>query len=101
MSPPPTSTPSGPPWPPETGVWATYALACHCTAIKWTMKISPPLLESQAEGKGVYTAIECECSHCERKGQISCHPKMENVVFTEGLVGSFDFVVCIIVFVLL
>ncbi|KAM0723546.1 hypothetical protein Q7P37_000533 [Cladosporium fusiforme] len=80
-----TTPPPKTPWPPETGIWATYALSCHCAAIQYTMRISPPLLASEAAGKEVYTAIECECTHCETKGQISCHPKMENVVFTQGL----------------
>lgn len=74
------------PWPAPTGVSATYAMACHCDAIQWTIKLSPPLLESQSEGKGVYTALECDCTHCERKGLIACHPKAKDVVFTQGLV---------------
>ncbi|OQO15315.1 hypothetical protein B0A48_00698 [Cryoendolithus antarcticus] len=41
------------PWPEETGVWATYALHCHCGAIRYNITISPPLLESQAEAKNV------------------------------------------------
>ncbi|KAL1589633.1 hypothetical protein WHR41_01526 [Cladosporium halotolerans] len=73
------------PWPAETGVSATYPMACHCGAIQWTITLSPPLLESQSEGKGVYTALECDCTHCERKGLIACHPKAKDVVFTQGL----------------
>lgn len=73
------------PWPPETGIWASYALHCHCGAIRLTMKVSPPLLSSQAEGKGVYPAVVCNCSHCTRQGYIACHPKVENVEFTKGL----------------
>jgi hypothetical protein len=74
-----------PPWPEETGIWATYALHCHCGALRLNMTISPPLLESQAEGKGIYTAVVCECSHCTRQGIIACHPKASNVTFTQGL----------------
>lgn len=76
------------PWPEQTGVFATYPLQCHCGAIQWTMRLSPPLLESQAEGKGVYTTLECDCTHCERKGSISCHPKMADVKFTQGSVRA-------------
>ncbi|OQO13879.1 hypothetical protein B0A48_00754 [Cryoendolithus antarcticus] len=56
--PPPT------PWPEETGVWATYALHCHCGAIRYNITISPPLLESEAQ---------------------ACHPLAKNVEFTQGL----------------
>lgn len=76
----------GVPWPPSTGVFATYPLQCHCAAIQYTMRISPPLLESDSEGKGVYTALECDCTHCERKGIIACHPMLADVKFTQGLV---------------
>jgi hypothetical protein len=75
------------PWPPSTGVFATYPLQCHCAAIQYTITISPPLLASDdPEGKGVYTALECDCTHCERKGLISCHPKLADVEFSQGLV---------------
>nr|OQO17214.1 hypothetical protein B0A51_15849 [Rachicladosporium sp. CCFEE 5018] len=73
------------PWPEETGVWATYALHCHCGTIRYNITISPPLLESQSEGKGIYTAQECQCSHCLRQGYTSCHPLAKNVEFTQGL----------------
>jgi hypothetical protein len=74
------------PYPSQTGVFATYPMQCHCAAIQYTIKLSPPLLESESEGKGVYTALECDCTHCERKGIIACHPLLTNVNFTQGLV---------------
>lgn len=76
------------PWPPSTGVTATYPMACHCTAIQWTITLSPPLLDSESEGKGIYTAVECDCTHCERKGMISCHLKKKDIVFSQGIVSS-------------
>jgi hypothetical protein len=76
------------PWPPSTGVFATYPLQCHCAAIQYTVTVSPPLLESDAEGKGIYTTLECDCTHCERKGIIACHPKLADVKFTQGLVRA-------------
>jgi hypothetical protein len=82
------NTPNMPPsvpWPPATGVFATYPLQCHCAAIKYTITVSPPLLESDSEGKGIYTTLECDCTHCERKGIIACHPKLADVKFTQGL----------------
>ena len=79
------------PWPASTGVFATYPLQCHCAAIQYTITISPPLLESDSEGKGVYTALECDCTHCERKGLISCHPKLADVKFSQGLVRTISF----------
>ena len=76
------------PWPPATGVFATYPLQCHCAAIQYTITVSPPLLESDSEGKGIYTTLECDCTHCERKGMIACHPKLADVKFTQGLVRA-------------
>jgi hypothetical protein len=76
------------PYPPSTGVFATYPMQCHCAAIQYTIKLSPPLLESESEGKGIYTTLECDCSHCERKGIIACHPLLKDVEFTEGVVRS-------------
>ncbi|KAF2213067.1 hypothetical protein CERZMDRAFT_83978 [Cercospora zeae-maydis SCOH1-5] len=77
--------PREPPWPQETGVWATYALHCHCGAICCNMKLSPPLFEEEAQGKGVYPATSCNCSYCERVGYLTVHPLVENVTFTQGL----------------
>ncbi|USW49437.1 Putative Mss4-like superfamily protein [Septoria linicola] len=76
--------PSKPPWPEETGIWATYPMHCHCGAIRYNMKISPPLFEEQAEGKGVYPVTSCNCSYCERTGYLTVHPRAENVTFTRG-----------------
>jgi hypothetical protein len=76
------------PYPPSTGVFAIYPMQCHCAAIQYTIKLSPPLLESESEGKGIYTALECDCTHCERKGIIACHPLLKDVEFTKGLVSS-------------
>lgn len=75
------------PWPEENGVWQTYDLHCHCGAIRYKMAISPPLLESESQGKGIYTALVCDCSYCERNGVIACHPRAKNVQFTQGLVS--------------
>lgn len=85
----------GPPWPPESGNWAYYALHCHCGAIRYKMKISPPLLASQNPSPSsdpVYVAKNCQCSHCMRNGVIAIHPKAVNVEFTQGLVRSLVFV---------
>ncbi|KAK5166455.1 uncharacterized protein LTR77_007998 [Saxophila tyrrhenica] len=49
------------------------------------MTISPPLYPEETEGKEQYTAVECHCSHCERQGAISAHPKVKNIEFTQGL----------------
>ena len=76
--------PPEPPWPQETGVWASYALHCHCGAIRYNMKLSPPIFESEAEGKGVYPVMSCNCSYCERVGYLTVHPLVENVEFTQG-----------------
>ncbi|CAK1361148.1 hypothetical protein CB0940_03452 [Cercospora beticola] len=77
--------PPEPPWPQETGIWGSYALHCHCGAIRYNMKLSPPIFESEAEGKGVYPVMSCNCSYCERVGYLTVHPLVENVEFTQGL----------------
>lgn len=77
--------PFAPPWPPETGVWASYDMHCHCGAVRWRMAVSPPLLPEHAGGRPVYRAVECDCSICERNGEIAAHPKAANVHFTRGL----------------
>jgi hypothetical protein len=95
-----------PPWPAQTGVFATYDLhvranpvielwrhlltvrnvfKCHCGAVRYKITISPPLYEEQTEGKGQYTLGSCDCSHCERHGALVVHPHTKNVVFTHGL----------------
>ena len=78
------------PWPPTTSTSATYSLQCHCASITFTIKLSPPLLESElpqserGEGQEVYTAIECDCTHCEAKGIVACHPKREDLEWEAG-----------------
>ncbi|CZT21998.1 uncharacterized protein RCC_07867 [Ramularia collo-cygni] len=74
------------PWPPETGVWKTYPMHCHCGTIRWNITISPPLFPSDdPENKGTYAAVDCHCSYCQRNGILPIHPKSANVVFTQGL----------------
>ena len=89
------------PWPEETGVWGKYQLHCHCGAIRYSIKISPPLYEEEAEGtstnttrfecahirigKGIYQPSACNCSYCERNGYIAVHPKTSNIEWIQGL----------------
>lgn len=55
------------------------------------MKISPPLYEEQTEGKEQCVAVDCNCSHCERKAMISVHPLAKDVEFTQGLVDRVEY----------
>lgn len=81
-----SSAPSEPPWPlEETGVWGEYDLHCHCGAVRYTMKMSPPLFKEESQGKGVWKVTECDCSWCERNGQLAVHPLEENVTWTRGV----------------
>lgn len=74
-----------PPWPTEaSGVWATYDFHCHCGAVRYTVKMSPPLYEEHSEGKGVWKVNECTCSWCERNGNQTIHPLAENFTWTRG-----------------
>jgi hypothetical protein len=56
----------------------------HCGAIRYKMKLSPPLYEEQCEGGEQYPVTSCNCSHCERQGVLAVHPLIENLEFTQG-----------------
>lgn len=73
-----------PPWPEQSGVWASYEFHCHCGAVRYTVKLSPPLFEEQSEGKGVWEVCECSCSWCARNGLQNVHPLAENFTWTRG-----------------
>lgn len=79
------ATPPDVPWTQPNGIYATYDMHCHCGAIRYTMRISPPLYKEQTEGKDQCVAVECNCSHCERKAIIGVHPLAKDVEFTQGL----------------
>jgi len=79
-----SGAPQGP-WTQPNGVVASYDCHCHCGAIRWTMKLSPPIYPEQTEGKEQCVPIECHCSHCQRTGAISVHPIAKDVEFTRGL----------------
>lgn len=82
----PSLSPPQPPWPTETGTYHTYPMHCHCGAIRWNITISPPLFpEHDPDNKGTYSAVDCGCSYCQRNGILPVHPKVENVVWTQGL----------------
>ena len=79
------------PWTQPNGVYATYDLHCHCGAIKYKMKLSPPLYLEQTEGKEQCQAVECNCSFCERNGYWAAHPLAKDVEFTQGLDDRMDY----------
>jgi hypothetical protein len=84
-------SPTSLPWPQPTSASASYSLQCHCAAIQFTIKLSPPLLESEAKGEGVYTAVECDCTHCETKGIVACHPRVEDLKWETGKEVNYEF----------
>lgn len=75
---------SGPPWPQPNGISATYDMHCHCGAVKYNITLSPPLFLEETQGKERWTAVECNCSHCERTGCINVHPLSKDLNFTKG-----------------
>ena len=81
----PSSKPPEVPWTQPNGIYATYDLHCHCGAIKYKMKLSPPLYKEETEGKEQCIPVECNCSYCERNGYIAVHPLANDVEFTQGL----------------
>jgi hypothetical protein len=74
-----------PPWPTSgNGISANYDLHCHCGAVKYSMELSPPLYLEHAQGKERWTAVECDCSHCDRVGAINVHPQTKYFTITKG-----------------
>lgn len=80
-----SEVPSEIPWTEPNGIYATYDLHCHCGAVKYKMKISPPLYVEQTEGKAQCRPVDCDCSFCARNGLLNVHPLAEDVEFTQGL----------------
>ena len=79
-----SETPSEIPWTEPNGIYATYDLHCHCGAVKYTMKLSPPLYVEQTEGKAQCRPVDCNCSFCARQGLLNVHPLAKDVEFTQG-----------------
>ncbi|KAK5737685.1 hypothetical protein LTR17_006547 [Elasticomyces elasticus] len=84
---PPAFDPNLVPWAPPNGNYGHYALHCHCGAIRWNMKLSPPLYaeELTPEHRERYTVSECMCSYCIRNGVLAVHPFVKDVEWTRGL----------------
>lgn len=78
------------PWPIPNGNVGEYQLHCHCGAIRYTMKLSPPLYASETTlaAPERYEAVECDCSQCERHGIWAAHPFIKDVHFAEGVSGE-------------
>lgn len=79
-----TNAPPEFPWTQPNGIYGHYQLHCHCGAIKYTMKLSPPLYQEESQGKAQCVGVECECSFCERNGYTAVHPLAEDVEFNTG-----------------
>jgi hypothetical protein len=62
--------------PAQTGEFETLNGNCHCGAVRFAIKISPPL-------KG-YPVVSCNCSICLRNGYLLVYPYREDVTFTQG-----------------
>ena len=78
--------PSAPevPWTQSNGIYGKYDLHCHCGAVRFNMKLSPPLYKEETQGKEQCVAVICNCSMCERAGYIGVHPLAKDVEFTQG-----------------
>jgi hypothetical protein len=55
-----------------------YEAMCHCTTIKYTVKI--PELEPPTS----HPVLLCNCSICVKAGYLLIYPLKEDVVFTQG-----------------
>ncbi|RMZ05838.1 hypothetical protein D0862_04809 [Hortaea werneckii] len=72
------------PWSTPNGIYAVYDLHCHCAAVRYKIRISPPLYTEHAEGKQQCVAVACECSYCMRNGYWGVHPLKEDIEWTHG-----------------
>lgn len=75
------------PWPEPNGNVKQYDMHCHCGAIRWTVKLSPPLYAEQttSDHPERYTLTECHCSYCIRNGYWATHPFVKDVEWKQGL----------------
>ncbi|KAK3113843.1 hypothetical protein LTR53_008450 [Teratosphaeriaceae sp. CCFEE 6253] len=84
---PPTLPADAFPWPQSSGVSGGYDLHCHCGAVRWSMKLSPPLYAEEVtdEHPERYAANECLCSYCVRNGHWAVNPLVKDIEWTRGL----------------
>lgn len=52
---------------------------CHCGAVRFTVKLSPPLNE--------YPTSSCNCSICTKNGYLLVYPPITDVTFERGQDG--------------
>ncbi|KAF2452922.1 Mss4-like protein [Lineolata rhizophorae] len=57
----------------ESGV---YDGNCHCGAVRYTVKLSPPLPE--------YVVTQCNCSVCTKIGYLLVYPSIDDFTSTRG-----------------
>ncbi|RMZ12103.1 hypothetical protein D0864_00800 [Hortaea werneckii] len=60
------------------GISVVYDLHCHSAAIRYKIRISPPLYAEHAKGREQCVAVACECSDCMRNGY------WRNIEWTHG-----------------
>ena len=59
---------------------ATYAGRCHCGAVQFSMKLSPPVEQG--------SVTSCNCSICRANGYLMVYPLDNNVVWERGGDGT-------------
>ncbi|KAF1830736.1 hypothetical protein BDW02DRAFT_533458 [Decorospora gaudefroyi] len=52
-----------------------YTASCHCTQIRYTVTLSPPLSHPDA------CVVECNCSICARNGYLNVYVRDECITF--------------------
>ena len=64
----------------------TYHALCHCGAIRFNVKLSPPLQhpEGQTPEWQPMKPLKCSCSICTRAGYLLVYPNKLDVTWEEG-----------------
>ncbi|EMC92151.1 hypothetical protein BAUCODRAFT_115517 [Baudoinia panamericana UAMH 10762] len=75
------------PWSPPNGVYGNYDLHCHCGAVRFRMKLSPPLYTSETTNEHPERSISvnCHCSYCSRIGYWALYPFAKDIEWVKGL----------------
>ena len=64
------------PQPPPTDESSFHKANCHCGAVRFTVRLSPPLKE--------YPVKSCNCSICSRNGYLLVYPNLEDFTLLKG-----------------
>lgn len=78
----------GPPFPPPNAYSANYTGNCHCGAIRFACKLSPPLHPEDSDPRcpesELCEVMRCNCSICTKSGYLLVYPFQRDFRWTRG-----------------